>query len=182
MEIAVRSCFYACEIGAELILAEYFSDPRPWRKLGELTTTVFALGLHQEPSYQLPLYLAELRKRTMVATFSIDKILATFLGRPPLVSWRYCEIQFPLDLSFEEMLLEPSLVQEKVLCLEKNGGWNDEGTIRKGAWARVSLFKSILREKVLELSLSYRVEDIRSKAECVLLFSCIPIPLPLSSR
>ncbi|KAJ5378410.1 Transcription factor [Penicillium cosmopolitanum] len=144
------------------------SDSRPWRKLGELTTTVFALGLHQDSSYQLPLYLAELRKRIMVATFTIDKILATFLGRPPLVSWRYCDIQFPLDLSFEEMLLDPSLVQEKILCLEENGGWNDEGTIRKGAWARISLFKSILREKILELSLSYRVEDIRRKVEDLL--------------
>lgn len=101
----------------------------------------------------------------MIATFAIDKILATFLGRPPLISWRYCDIQIPLDLSFEEMLLEPSLLQEKINRLEENGGWNQEGTIRKGAWARVSLFKSILRERVLELSLSYRVEDIRSKVE-----------------
>jgi chromatin structure-remodeling complex subunit RSC3/30 len=75
------------------------------------------------------------------------------------------------------MLLDPSLVQEKILCLEENGGWNDEGTIRKGAWARISLFKSILREKVLELSLSYRVEDIRRKVEWVLFF----LTLPLSS-
>lgn len=115
----------------------------------------------------------------MVATFTIDKILATLLGRPPLVSWRYCDIQYPLDLSFEEMLLEPSLVQKKILSLERNGGWNDEGTIRKGAWARVSLFKSILREKVLELSLSYRVEDIRSKAEWVFFFFISPSPTPL---
>lgn len=164
MEIAVRTYIYGRHLGTRLIV-RFFADSRPWRKLGELTTTVFALGLHQDSSYQLPLYLAELRKRIMVATFTIDKILATFLGRPPLVSWRYCDIQFPLDLSFEEMLLDPSLVQEKILCLEENGGWNDEGTIRKGAWARISLFKSILREKILELSLSYRVEDIRRKVE-----------------
>lgn len=145
-------------------------DSRPWRKLGELSTTAFALGLHQDSSSQVPLYLGELRKRTMVATFTIDKILATFLGRPPLISWRYCDIQLPLDLSFEEMISDPVFLNDKIARLERNGGWNDEGTMRKGAWARVSLFKSILREKVLELSLSYRVEDIRRKVEYVFFF------------
>lgn len=101
----------------------------------------------------------------MVATFTIDKILATFLGRPPLISWRYCDIQLPLDLSFKEMLSEPAWLEQKISRLEQNGGWNEEGSITKGAWARVSLLKSILREKVLELSLSYRVEDISRKVE-----------------
>ena len=101
----------------------------------------------------------------MVATFTIDKILATFLGRPPLISWRYCDIQLPLDLSFKEMLSDQSWLNDRISLLEQNGGWNQEGSIRKGAWARISLLKSILREKVLELSLSYRVEDIGRKVE-----------------
>ncbi|KAJ5100108.1 hypothetical protein N7532_007109 [Penicillium argentinense] len=144
------------------------SDSRPWRKLGELSTTVFALGLHQNSSDNVPLFIAELRKRIMVGSFTIDKILATFLGRPPLISWRYCDIQLPLDLSFEEMIEDPPLLNAKIARLERNGGWNEEGTIRKGAWARVALFRSILREKVLELSLSFRVEDLQAKVNDLL--------------
>jgi chromatin structure-remodeling complex subunit RSC3/30 len=63
------------------------------------------------------------------------------------------------------MIEEPLLLNANIARLERNGGWNEEGTIRKGAWARVALFRSILREKVLELSLSFRVEDLQTKVK-----------------
>ncbi|KAJ5167565.1 Transcription factor [Penicillium canariense] len=141
------------------------SDNRPWRKLGELSTTVFALGLHQDSSSDVPFFLTELRKRTMVAAFIMDKILATFLGRPPLISWRYCDIAMPLDLSFEEIFASAEVRAAALARLEKNGGWNHEGTLTKGAWARINLFRSIQREKILELSLSCRIENIQRRVE-----------------
>jgi chromatin structure-remodeling complex subunit RSC3/30 len=142
-----------------------FADFRPWRKLGELSTTVFALGLHQDSSANTPFFLAEMRKRTMVAAYTVDKMLATFLGRPPLISWRYCDIQMPLDLSVEEIFADPPFRDAAIRKLDKHTGWNQEASLMKGAWPRVAFVTSVLREKVLELSLSCRTSDLSHRVE-----------------
>ncbi|KAJ5666574.1 Transcription factor [Penicillium macrosclerotiorum] len=139
------------------------SDYRPWKKLGDLATAIFALGLHQDSSQTTPFFLNELRKRTMVAAFTMDKELATFLGRPPLISWRYCNISYPLDVSFEELLVEPTPTDDVIARLQKNQGWNSKDTLTKGSWARIILLRSIQREKVLELSLGSQSEDLQAK-------------------
>jgi chromatin structure-remodeling complex subunit RSC3/30 len=133
--------------------------------LGELSTTVFALGLHQDSSAKAPFFLVELRRRTMVAAFAVDKMLATFLGRPPLISWRYCNILMPLDLSMEEIVAEPVIRNAAIAALDENSGWNREGSLQKGAWARIALITSILREKVLEMSLSWQTENLSQRVE-----------------
>ncbi|CAG8230804.1 unnamed protein product [Penicillium salamii] len=148
-----------------MISTDIILDFRPWRKLGELSTTVFALGLHQDSSTNAPFFLAELRKRTMVAAFAVDKVLATFLGRPPLISWRYCNIPMPLDLSLEEVFAEPNVRDAAIARLDGATGWNQAGTLKKGPWARTALITSILREKVLELSLSWQTENLSERVE-----------------
>jgi chromatin structure-remodeling complex subunit RSC3/30 len=101
-----------------------------------------------------------MRKRTMVAAYTVDKVLATFLGRPPLISWRYCDIQMPLDLSVEEIFADPPFRDAAIRKLDKHTGWNQEASLMKGAWPRVAFVTSVLREKVLELSLSCRTSDL----------------------
>ena len=142
-------------------------DHRPWKRLGDLATTVFALGLHQEPDDNVPFFLKEIRKRIFVAAYSLDKQLATFLGRPPLISWRYCNIQFPLDLSYDEIVSDPATRDAAIARLESNNWWNIEGTPAKGGWARAILTTCIVREKVLELSLCHQDDDLAQKVECV---------------
>ncbi|CAI7588873.1 unnamed protein product [Penicillium viridicatum] len=141
------------------------SDFRPWRKLGELSTTVFALGIHQDSSGKAPFFLSEMRKRTMVAAYSMDKVLATFLGRPPLISWRYCDIQMPLDLSIEEIFADPVVRDAAIARLDGKDGWNLESSLVKGTWPRIALTTSVLREKVLELSLSWQLENLSQRVE-----------------
>ncbi|KAJ5493522.1 hypothetical protein N7463_009609 [Penicillium fimorum] len=141
------------------------SDFRPWRKLGELSTTLFALGLHQDSSTKAPFFLSEMRKRTMVAAYSTDKMLATFLGRPPLISWRYCDIQMPLDLSVEEIFADSVVRNAAIARLDEKTGWNLESSLMKGTWPRIALITSVLREKVLELSLSCQLENLRERVE-----------------
>jgi chromatin structure-remodeling complex subunit RSC3/30 len=102
--------------------------------LGELSTTLFALGLHQDSSAKAPFFLSEMRKRTMVAAYSMDKVLATFLGRPPLISWRYCDIQMPLDLSVEEIFADPVVRNAAIARLDEESGWNLESSLMKGMW------------------------------------------------
>ncbi|KAJ5183839.1 Transcription factor [Penicillium capsulatum] len=138
-------------------------DYRPWRKLGEMATAVFALGLHQECT-DVPFFLQEMRKRTMIGAHSADKTIATFLGRPPLISWRYCDITMPLDLCCEDIVAEPE-VRDAIIAKLAPDGWNQEGCLKEGAWPRVSLLASMMREKILEVSLSRKSENLAQKVE-----------------
>ena len=103
----------------------------------------------------------------MVAAYSMDKVLATFLGRPPLISWRYCDIQMPLDLSIEEIFADPVVRDAAIARLDGKEGWNLESSLVKGTWPRIALTTSVLREKVLELSLSWQLENLSQRVEYV---------------
>jgi Fungal specific transcription factor domain. len=131
--------------------------------MGELSTTIFAYGLHQE-STNAPFFLREMRNRVMVAAYTIDKALATFLGRPPLISWRYCDIPMPLDLSWDEISAEPPIRDVAIANLNTDG-WNKNGTLHMGTWARLSFLTSVIREKILELSLGRHTEGLSKQIE-----------------
>lgn len=141
--------------------------------MGEVSTAVFALGLHQEPDSTVPFFLKETRKRIMLAAYALDKQLATFLGRPPLISWRYCDIDPPLDLSYDEIVANPETRNAAIASLEENNGWNKEGIASKGGFARAILITSITREKVLELSLCRRADDLAQKVEYVVCYMTV---------
>ena len=97
----------------------------------------------------------------------MDKVLATFLGRPPLISWRYCDIQMPLDLGIEEIFADPVVRDAAIARLDGKEGWNLESSLVKGTWPRIALTTSVLREKVLELSLSWQLENLSQRVEYV---------------
>ncbi|PYH45965.1 putative chromatin structure remodeling complex protein RSC3 [Aspergillus saccharolyticus JOP 1030-1] len=139
------------------------SDHRTWQMLGEVTTLVFALGLHQ-PSADgdIPFFLGEIRKRCMVAAYALDKDIATCLGRPPRICWRYCNIQFPLDISYDELVAEPE-VREAALQRLDATGWNIDGRLDKGSRVRGSLIASLFRESVLEVSLSHELDGLEQR-------------------
>lgn len=101
----------------------------------------------------------------MVAAYFMDKGLATFLGRPPLISWRYCDIQMPLDLSVEEVFADSAVRNAAIARLDEETGWNLESSLMKGTWPRISLITSVFREKVLELSLSRQLDNLSQRVE-----------------
>lgn len=49
-----------------MLLTEFYGDTNhtAWRRAGELTSTIVAMGLHQDPSnnQNLPFFIKELRK------------------------------------------------------------------------------------------------------------------------
>ncbi|PYI18658.1 hypothetical protein BO99DRAFT_423041 [Aspergillus violaceofuscus CBS 115571] len=138
-------------------------DHRTWQMLGDLTTTVFALGLHQPAAANdVPFFLEEIRKRAMVAAYALDKDIATCLGRPPRICWRYCNIQFPLDISYDEVVAEP-VVREAALQRLDAAGWNIDGRIDKGVRGRGALIVSLFRESVLEVSLSHELGGLEER-------------------
>ena len=149
-------CSVCLPLKCKLIVIDY----RTWQKQGEVVSLVFALGIHQRKmDDRTPFFLSEIRSRTMVAAYSMDKELATFLGRPPRICRQFCDIQFPLDISWEDLVADDSTREAAIQQLDPDG-WNAQGDPDKGARPRVTLLASILREMILELSLSCEVDNL----------------------
>ncbi|KAI9736989.1 MAG: hypothetical protein M1834_000578 [Cirrosporium novae-zelandiae] len=131
------------------------SDYRTWRGSGELSSLLFAMGLHQDPKVEqnTPFFLTQLRKRSFGNAYSSDKGMATFLGRPPRISRRYCSCSLPLELSDEEILFEGPALHSVLQKLDENGWSTNETDYHRGSWCRVRLLANAIREDVLELCL-----------------------------
>jgi chromatin structure-remodeling complex subunit RSC3/30 len=102
----------------------------------------------------------------MAGAYSMDKQLATFLGRPPQISWRYCDVQLPLDLGYNEILADLH-TREAAINRPDANGWNTGEVIQKAQWMRVALVMGRIREQILELSLSDCVDDLPQRAKWV---------------
>lgn len=137
-------------------------DYLTWRRLGDLSTAVFALGLHQEirPSRDTPFWLVELRRRAFAASYGLDKNVCAFVGRPPRLSKRYCAIEAPLDLEWKDLELEGSQLQAKLDTLDQKGWAHPTGERTRSSFhLRALLLISEIREEILELSLGTQQEN-----------------------
>ncbi|PKY07637.1 putative Zn(II)2Cys6 transcription factor [Aspergillus campestris IBT 28561] len=153
-------CWAAVQHTVFIIDMHGSNDYRTWQRQGEVVSLVFALGLHQRTvDERTPFFLSEIRSRTMVAAYSMDKELATFLGRPPRICRQYCDLRFPLDISWDDLVAEASIREAAIQQLNPDG-WNVQGDPDKGARPRLTLLASILREMILELSLSRDVDNL----------------------
>ncbi|KAL4939787.1 hypothetical protein BDV06DRAFT_230811 [Aspergillus oleicola] len=143
------------------------SDYRVWHKLGDLSTIVYAFGLHESDEHveeSFPFFLLEIRKRVMVCAYAIDKQLATSLGRPPRICSRYCHLPLPLDLSYDEIVTRCDNGNQAMRKVDGNG-WNTKGDLTVGVKIRVALLTSLLQENFLELSLSPGTQYIAARVE-----------------
>lgn len=67
-----------------------------WRRFGDLTSSLYALGLHEKVDENvLPGFIAELRKACFARIYTLDKEVSIFLGRPPRIIKEYCHFQTP---------------------------------------------------------------------------------------
>lgn len=130
-----------------------------WRTLGRLTSAVAAFGLGQpvrkpnvsnSPNPPPSFLTSQLRKRTFASCFIVDKLLATFYGRPPTLSRIYFSSELPLDLNDEEL---QGNSEEMLLLLDANG-WAKSGVISQTTFLRALMMSSQIRDEILELSLS----------------------------
>jgi hypothetical protein len=141
------------------------TDYASWQRTGELCDAVVASGLHQGNSVdaQTPFFLSELRKRIFTSVYSRDKVQATFLGRPPRLSYRYCKMDMPLDLK-DDQLFSTGPELEYALAHIDSDGWNTEGNLTLNTWLRVMFQESRLREEILEVALGPYTEDLQQRA------------------
>ena len=128
--------------------------PITWQRLGELATNIFELGVHRDIgiSPPLPLFILESRRRLFAAAYQLDKSIATFLGRPPRISWRHSDCSLPLDVSDHMLTGEPETLEVAQTLLNPHG-WNTGKVYQRATWIRLRFIISTFREEILEFSL-----------------------------
>lgn len=131
-----------------------------WRQMGVVWATITTAGFHQEsgPDDDCPFFLSQWRKLCVVANYSSDKNLATFMGRPPLIPRRYCTISAPLDIREEELVAGSEAVAQAAAQLDVHG-WNPN-SIHRLSFLRLRYFVALLREEVLEIVLGCKQGDV----------------------
>lgn len=139
-----------------------------WRRLSELAATVYASGLHQVDGFadeNCPFFLKQLRRGCFTAAFFVDKCVATFVGRPPLINYRYCSLTLPIDVD-DDVLFFSKAIEHDVLQLVDKNGWDKNGIPRRPGINRIRFQLSVCREEILELALGEGYQrDISRKAQ-----------------
>lgn len=138
-----------------------------WTSMGEACDTVVLMGLHLETKLDAhtPFFIYEWRLRHFNVVYSMDKFLATFMGRPPHISYRYSVIQDPHDLTDEEVCMDWPDLQVALSKLDDKG--YAPASLRKpcrSAWRKIRTLRATIREDVLELVISPHVHDIQERA------------------
>uniref|UniRef100_A0A093X9Y8 Putative transcriptional regulatory protein n=1 Tax=Talaromyces marneffei PM1 TaxID=1077442 RepID=A0A093X9Y8_TALMA len=143
---------------------------------GNVTSLVFALGLHNYyPDVTASPLIEEIRKRTMAAAYALDKDVSMVVGRPPRICWRYCNIKYPLDVAWDDLV---SNYETAVQRLDFSG-WNTDGDLERGSKPRIALLVGIIQEKVLEVLLNDQPIGLEEKIKEICLESSqIRVHLP----
>lgn len=129
------------------------TGPTVWMLHGELVGTVTSLGMHREDSRSRDRrdLSIEIRRRIFASIFIMDKILATFTGRPPLISHRFTTTLLPLDIS-DEALLAGNHSIDAAVALSKDG-WGTNGMFNPSAMLRARTLLGTIRSEILDEAL-----------------------------
>ncbi|KJX95955.1 transcription factor C6 like protein [Zymoseptoria brevis] len=126
------------------------THPVVYRGWSEVTTDLYALGIHRESfnSANVPPFMAETRRRTYHYAYQFDKFISTLFNRPPRISKRYTTTPLPLDWSDDELL--GSIEGLDQACARLEDGWNAQKYITSTTWIRVRSMLGHYREDYLE--------------------------------
>ncbi|WZH45377.1 Zn2-C6 fungal-type domain-containing protein [Fusarium acuminatum] len=100
-----------------------------------------------------PTVATEIRRRVGCQIFVVDKFLATLVGRPPLLTRRFCCIKPPLDLDDSALLSDKEMFRTRVQGLDSDG-WETDGRFHSTTLLRVRMMVALIRDEILEAVLS----------------------------
>lgn len=124
---------------------------------------MFALGYHEnieKTKPPIPEFLVELRKTAWATTYSADKNVAIFLGRPPRMSKRFCHFQLPLTPKDPEKDSDTSDSHEIIR-------WSADTPICYWSGIRWATLCAALKEDILELLRHKRRENFDQQVRYV---------------
>ncbi|KAG5808549.1 hypothetical protein H9Q74_002527 [Fusarium xylarioides] len=127
-----------------------------WKFHAETVAMLTFSGLHDNRTKSSPHMSSvpiEIRRRIGCQVFVVDKFLATFIGRPPLLTRRFCSIKSPLDLEESALLSDRATFRSKSQLLDQNG-WNTDGRIYSSSLLRVRMMIALARDEILEVVLA----------------------------
>lgn len=94
----------------------------------------------------------QIRRRLFAGVFNIDKLIAIFTGRPPLLGRRFISQAVPLDISDEE-LLQVAPIRGTVFSELDSEGWSLGNKILPVSPIRARVLISYIRDSILEIAL-----------------------------
>lgn len=127
--------------------------PSFWCRLGEVVATATYLGFHALAHDDDEVTVAaQARRRLVSQIFVIDKVAASFSGRPPLLGRKYMLTSPPLDLSDEALLAGGDVLARAVEALDEKG-WNQEGKFYSTTIVRARRLRASLIDEIMEFAL-----------------------------
>ncbi|EGP85337.1 uncharacterized protein MYCGRDRAFT_110483 [Zymoseptoria tritici IPO323] len=131
-----------------------------WTSLSAAFDAIVLAGIHLEKRVDVhtPFFLCELRIRLFLICFSMDKFLATFMGRPPHLSYRYSVLQQPHELSDDELCSHEADLQAALVK-------SDVGVLKSGpptrmTWRRIQWQRPVIREDILEIAIGTKYQNL----------------------
>jgi hypothetical protein len=99
----------------------------------------------------------------------MDKMIASFVGRPPLINGQFCTLTAPLDLS-DEVLITGGDVLDKAISELDSAGWNRDGMLHLVTPTRLRFQLAIIREETLTVVLgTHEQHDLIQKSKYIFL-------------
>ncbi|TDZ21161.1 hypothetical protein Cob_v006000 [Colletotrichum orbiculare MAFF 240422] len=125
-----------------------------WQLHSEAIALSTFLGLHdQAPSESyVPNIGNEIKRRIYCYIFYMDKVLASFCGRPPMISRRYSRTPPPLDLDDASLMSDRGTLARRVAALDENG-WSREGSLNSATFIRCRVMLAHIRDEIFEIAL-----------------------------
>lgn len=98
----------------------------------------------------------------------MDKMVATFVGRPPLMNSKFCSPTAPLDLSDADLVAGGDVLNKAISELD-SAGWNTKGMQHLVTPTRLRYQLAIIREETLEVVLgTHEQHNLIQKSEYVI--------------
>jgi hypothetical protein len=101
-----------------------------------------------------PVFLREARRRLHASIYRCDKTIAIFLGRPPMMIWRYSDRRLPLDISEEAVTSDDAEVYHDAVSRLNSAGWNTDGKIYPASHNRIRSQHAVFKERLMEQTLA----------------------------
>ncbi|KAI0536161.1 hypothetical protein GGR58DRAFT_476279 [Xylaria digitata] len=139
-----------------------------YRESGEFVNAVVAMGLHvdvKQGKQRIPFFLEQIRTRIVAGAYSCDISISSYLGRPPRLPYRYCNIIPPLDIQDSQLIAGEDEIARVIASLDENG-YSRSGKTSRATFMKAWIGISPRREEVLDLALGrYSRDEILRRAE-----------------
>lgn len=95
---------------------------------------------------------SEMKRRLFSMIYKNDKVLATFTGRPCLLSAKYATTPLPLDISDEELFYGGGTPLTRNLRVDSDG-WSTTGELYPMTMLRAKMMIAFIREEIIDIAL-----------------------------